>query len=766
MVNRRKYSRPSYEHGSNVVLQTSASIVPENFIQILWRGRWFVLLTTILAIVIAFMYLWRATPIYTSTSRVYVEQRGPRIMTEMDEGFMTHSVNYLYTQAELIKSTPILAAVLEMPRVSQMNTFAQVDNPIAYLKKYLVATVGKNDDIIRVSFDSPFSAEAAQIVNATVDCYITHHATGKRSTATEVLKILQAEKNKHSTELSERLKTLTDFRKQHLTLTFESQNGHIILQRLETLSSALTQAQLATIEAESTYESVKEMAKDPSKLKQFVDAQRARGTYSSMGDESERELFTSKLDQLRRRRTDRLRQLTFNHPSVKALDIEIGQVEKQLVELETTFAQAQLAVAQQQYLDARDKEAKIAKQVQDQHQEVADLNEKLAEYNLLQSEWEQTKSICDTLDERIRELNVTEDVGALNISVLEAARPATAPSKPQKARVMGIGLVLGLMLGSALALLRDWMDQTLRSIEEISSVLHLPVLGVVPAMSRRLSPSLRGQRVHLEPASGEAEAFRTIRTALFFGAPKEETKTVLVTSPAPSDGKSTLVSNLGIAMAKAGQKTLILDADFRKPMQNVIFELNHHDKGISSLLAGRTKLSEAIKPTQVKGLYLLTSGLKLSNPAEILNSKRFARLLEYLSERYDRVLIDSPPVGLVTDAEILGALCHITILVLSAEKSTQKESQRARDGLLNIGARIAGTVVNAAPRKHRDYGYGGGNRFSHGYYDTKERSKNDRKTEATIAFVATRDRHKEPKNCCQGLTQTDDKPNRSQYATN
>ena len=114
-------------------------------------------------------------------------------------------------------------------------------------------------------------------------------------------------------------------------------------------------------------------------------------------------------------------------------------------------------------------------------------------------------------------------------------------------------------------------------------------------------------------------------------------------------------------------------------MQDVIFEVNHRDKGLSSVLAGTTKLSEAIEPTQVGGLELLACGPKVLNPAEILNSKSFARLLEYLSERYDCVLVDSPPIGPVTDAEILGALCNITLLVLRAEKSTRKQSQRAKN---------------------------------------------------------------------------------------
>jgi capsular exopolysaccharide synthesis family protein len=339
------------------------------------------------------------------------------------------------------------------------------------------------------------------------------------------------------------------------------------------------------------------------------------------------------------------------------------------------------------------------------------LNAQLAQYTILQADWEQTRKLCDIIDDRIKELNVTEDVGALNISILEVARPAGSPSEPQKARVMAIVLVMGLMSGGGMAVLRAWMDQRLRSAEEISAVLDLPVLGVVPSMSKKESAVTRGQVVHKDSGSPASEAYRTIRTAVFFGAPKGEAKTILVTSPAPADGKTTLVSNLAIAMAQAGQKVLILDGDFRKPAQHKIFEVDFQDRGLSSTLAGTTTLEDAIWSTEIKGLDLLPCGPDVPNPSEILNSETFAKLLEQLSSKYDRVIIDSPPVMPVTDAQILAAICDVTLLVLRAEKSTRKISQQARDGLLSVGAHVLGVVVNDVPKKGH-YGY-----YSHyGYY--------------------------------------------------
>ena len=731
MISHNENNNTVGETNSYAEMPRAGGIMPESLIEIVWRSRWIVLAATVIALGAAFVYLSKATPIYTSTSRIYVEQTGPKIIGETAAGVMTQSNNYLYTQAELLKSTPILAAALEVPGIKQLKTFSRVDNPIAYLKKKLDASVGKKDDLISMSFDSPYPTEAAQLVNAVVDSYVTYQATTKRSTSAEVLKILQNEKTKRGQELSENLKSMMDFKKENTELAFESKQGNVILQRLERLSMILTEAQLATIESQSIYESTKKMISDPIGLKQFIEAQRAKGIYVST--ESERAQLESKVEELERRGADRLRQLTLDHPAVIAIATEIVQIKKQITRLDQEFAKAQLAVAEQQYLAAKAKEEQIAKHFEEQRQQAVTLNEQLAQYTILQSDYEQTKKLCDILDDRIKELNVTEDVGALNISILEVARPADKPSKPQKARYMAISLFLGLMLGGGLALLRDWMDQRLHSAEEISAILGVPTLGVVPSMSRKLSVVMRGKILDLESTSSFAEAYRTIRTAVFFSVPKGEAKTVLITSPGAGDGKSTLVSNLGIAMAQAGQQVIILDADFRKPMQHVIFEVAK-EPGLSSIIAGQETLNKVIRRTSVKGLNILPCGPDVVNPSEILNSNTFANIMAELSSKYDRILVDSPPVMPVTDACILGAICDVTLLVLRAEKSTRKIAQQARDGLLSVGAHILGAIVNDAPRKKGRYGYYNYGHYGYGYgYGRKEREKGEHKKAVVIS---------------------------------
>jgi capsular exopolysaccharide synthesis family protein len=332
------------------------------------------------------------------------------------------------------------------------------------------------------------------------------------------------------------------------------------------------------------------------------------------------------------------------------------------------------------------------------------------EYEDLLSQCRILETLRDNHVQKIQELQMQVPEG-LRIHVLEEAVAAAEADSVQTARVLGIGLVAGLMLGGGLAFVRDWRDQTVRSADEIMAILGVPMLGAIPKVPRRRA-LVRGKNVGFTPNSRESEACRAIRTALFFGASQQQTATVLVTSPGAQEGKTTLVSNLAIAMARAGQKTLVVDADLRKPMQKRIFAMTGADVGLTDLLSGTAQLDEAIRPTQVEGLDVLASGRRVPNPSEMLNSSALQDVLGQLKERYDRIIIDSPPVGVVTDGQILATMCDLTLIVLRARHSTRQVTQRARDALQTVGAHVAGAVVNDVSRRDRRYSHYSG----YGYY--------------------------------------------------
>jgi capsular exopolysaccharide synthesis family protein len=743
---------------SNAETPPTVAVVSESLVRIIWRGRWIVLLVTAVALAATFAYLSKATPIYTSTSRIYVAQTGPRIISETEEGVMTQATNYLYTQAELLTSVPILSSALNnldvegmkifsrsdnavstlrkwlesVPLLSsalgksgaeQTKTLSRIDNPVAYLKDKLEVSVGKNDSIINVSFDSPYPAENADLVNAVVDSYKAYHAASKRNTAAEIVKILQKEKVQQDNELAKKLRAMMDFKKENVTLAFEDDTGNIILDRLDRLTEALTQAQLQTAEAKSAYETTKSAMADSRTLKQFVEAEMSRAEYGALA--SERNGLRQQLNQLQHQLADLAPQLTPDHPSVQALQGKFDRVKAQFDQLDRQFAEARLAIVEQQYLAAKQKQEQIQAHVDKQRQAAIDLNKQVAQYTILRSEYEQTRALSALLEGRIRDLSVTEEAGALNISVLELARPADKPSSPQKVRYMALALVLGLLVGVGLAFLRDWRDDRFRSLQEVGAVLGVPVLGTVPKMLGKRKVSRQGQAVRLRSASQAAEAYRDIRTAVFFGLSGNGAKTLLVTSPNAGDGKTIFASNLAIAMSQAGQRVLIIDANFRKPMQDTVFEVGASN-GLADLIAGNVRWDEAIRPTVVGGLDILPAGSEVSNPSEMLSSSAFSRTLKNLASRYERIIIDSPSVIPMTDARILGALSDVTVLILRAKKSTRAASHQARDCLSSVGAHLLGVVVSGVSKKNGRYGHNGDYR----YYRTRGNQGQDhQKTE-------------------------------------
>jgi capsular exopolysaccharide synthesis family protein len=698
------------------------------FAMVLHRRRLSILITAVLFIAAAILYLIKAESLYTSTARLYVEQTGPKLITDY-EGAMTQSKNYLYTQSEIIKSTPIIAKVVQRSDIKGLKTFearpeniaekikkqiglaepsfttGEIDNLVIYLKKILDVQVGIKDDIIAVSCLSPYREEAAQIVNAVIEAYVDYQTSQKKSTVSEVLKILQKEKIARDEELSANFKELLEFTRQYGVISFEKSGGNEVFQRLKALGDSLTIAQLDTIKAKATLEAVKKFD-SPQKVRQYAMAQ--PGISANLFTQNIETKLNEELKELETELQNALIQCSEGHPTVKALKSRIETVQNKLARQTEEFAKNYIELLEIEYEAAKQKEAELSASYEQYKQESQSLNIKATEYAIIETKLEQSKRFCEILDDRIKELNVSEEAGALNISILETARPAEFATSPKKAPTLAASLILGLLFGLALAITRERLDWRLRSAEEISMVLATPVLGIVPSMSDKgkKDNGNKGQKVHLEPKSSIAEAYRSIRTSVFFGVPKGQARTILITSPAPNDGKTTMVSNLAIAMAQAGQKTLIVDADFRKPMQHNIFGFaNEVEKGLSSILSGQISLDDAIRSCPTDGLFLLTSGPEIPNPSELLNSEAFSNLLKELTHRYDRVIIDSPPVTSVADSQILAAICDITILVIRAEKSTRKLAQQAKEALAGIGARVLGAVVNDVSPKHSRYGY-------------------------------------------------------------
>jgi len=676
------------EHGNNQepsaaqIEAADAEPSEEEFFRVM-RRRWrTILFCVIVAVAAAYIYLIRSEPRYTSVARLYVQSEGPRVVSEFEgvDIVLGGSENFLYTQAELLQSTPLLAAAIHKQGMGDLRILEGASDPAAVIGSGLSVEVGVKDDIINVAFESPYPEESARVVEAVVEAYTDYQARQRRASAAEVLQLLQEEKVKYDQAMKEKMQAMIDFKRETGVISFLDDDLNFIHRRLATLSAELTRVQLASIEARTYYRAVDRLVNGANVPVAIADDFAAyRGTEGGN--------FEATLQEAQARLMSLKRDFTDEHPFVQAAAEEVRFLQQQI-----------LTAAEERVNLAKQREEEILLLLAQQQKAAEQLGVQTATYAMLDSEILRTEKLCEILDTRIKELDVTQGAGALNVTSLEPPRPSKRPSSPQKGRVLAIGLLLGVISGLGAALAHDKLDQRLQSADEIAAASHLPVLGVVPAMSGKQTAAERGQQIHIEPGSPVAEAFRAIRTAVRFGTPDREAAVLLVTSPSLCEGKSTVASNLAIALAQDKQHTLIIDADFRKPVQHDVFRVDAVD-GLTSVLVGQAPLEEVIHPTTLSRLDVLPCGQVPPNPCEMLSSRIMAETIDLLRERYDRIVIDSPAAVPVADARVLATISDAAVLVVKVARSTRTQVRQAINYLQDMDTRLLGVVINNGPVK-------------------------------------------------------------------
>ena len=323
---------------------------------------------------------------------------------------------------------------------------------------------------------------------------------------------------------------------------------------------------------------------------------------------------------------------------------------------------AYVGAAKVRWDQAKTSETELQKSYEEEQQKAIDISAKAAEASQLEADSKRILQTIDGLEARIKDVSVVVDSGALNITVLEFASYEDNPVKPSKAQVPAVAMVIGLIIGCLIAVAREVADPKLYSGDDVKSLVAAPVLGMVPRQTPAGTPSVLGQIVELDPHSEVSEAMRAVRTSLTFGVAPEQARSILVTSPEPGDGKSTVSSNLAIALANAGKRVVLIDGDLRNSSLHQIFGINN-EYGFASILNDKESPQTAIVRCAVARLGLMPAGPAPMSPSELLNDPAFGLMLQELYKQYDHVVIDSPPIMRVDDARIMAATCDCTVLV-------------------------------------------------------------------------------------------------------
>jgi len=264
-------------------------------------------------------------------------------------------------------------------------------------------------------------------------------------------------------------------------------------------------------------------------------------------------------------------------------------------------------------------------------------------------------------------------------------------------------MLMGVFGGVALAFLLETLDTTITSREQVEERLGLAFLGIIPSIEKGKGAKERDVFVHGNPRSAAAECLRSIRTNLLFMSPEKPLKTIVVTSAGPSEGKTTTATALAEVMAGGGTRVLIVDADMRRPQLHDVFNLPN-DAGLSSIIVGDGTLDDLIRPSGIPNLSVLTCGPIPPNPTELLHTEGFARLLQAMAQRYDRVIIDSPPAGIVADAVVIATQVDGTMMVLRAGQTSRDAAARAIRSIRDVKGRIFGAVLNDLDPTDQRYG--------------------------------------------------------------
>ena len=414
-----------------------------------------------------------------------------------------------------------------------------------------------------------------------------------------------------------------------------------------------------------------------------------------------------------------------NHPAVKKADEKLSLARQQLLNEIKNIQGAvghDLAIIQRQ-------EAGEVSLYEGARKKAVELNLKELEFHRLDRMRAQNEKLYAILTDQMKEADLRRMMNTNNIRLVDAANEPKVPISPHVTTNVGIALLAGLILGIALAIGREQLDNTLKTPEDVEQRLGVTFLGILPEIDnedgsppgkskrrqRRIVPSVLPPEllVHERPASGIAEAARALRTNLMFMNPDNPYKRILVTSAAPAEGKTTVAVSIAISLAQGGQRVCIIDCDLRRPRLHRVFD-RVGDVGLMNAILGESSVEEVAKPTVVPNLYCIPCGPIPPNAADVVSSEKFRRLLDDISSRFDRVVLDSPPVIAVTDSAIVSTLVDGVVFVVRAFKTSVNLCKSGLRTLHDVDAPIAGAVLNAVNLNRHEYNY------YHYYYYKRE----------------------------------------------
>jgi polysaccharide biosynthesis transport protein len=548
----------------------------------------------------------------------------------------------------------------------------------------LTVTPVRNSRLVNVAYRSEDARFAAQVANALVNAYVEQNLDFRFTASREASEWLNGQLAQQRQQVETAEIALQRYREQNGAISLEDREN-IVVQKLTDLNTALTRAKTERLQKEAMYRQLTSVQHDAAALDTFP----AILSNPFIGQQK------GELAKLRRQEAELADRLGERHPemikvksAIEAVQTRIdGEVGNVLQGLRTEY---QAAVTQEQSLNGA---------LEQQKGEAMSMNRRAIEYSVLMRDVESSKQVYDSLLQRAKETGISGELRASNVRVVDAAEPSHTPVSPRRTLYLLMGLFGGSVLGIGLAFFLEYLDDRVKTPHQIETELGLPSLGLIPVVSTASNPL-----INTSVPANFAEAFRGLRTNVLFSSADDGSRSIVVTSTGPSEGKTMVASNLAVAMAQTGQRVLLIDGDMRRPRGHEVFALPL-EPGLSNVLIGATKPNQAIHQTPTENLSVMAAGTMPPNPAELLGSPAFARLLASTKEQFDLVLVDTPPIMAVTDAAIVGHRADGLLFVIAADATSRRAAQQAIDQLEHARVRFLGAVLNRVDLERNAYYY-------------------------------------------------------------
>jgi len=683
---------------------------PGRMLQMLWRGKWILVFVPLIAFVCVRVWLDAQTEIFVATAQVQVDARAVNVLKSGAGEAINKPRTILKQQQGLLKSTTLLKRISEAPALAGMQTFAPErlgdQTLMGALYDGLQTSIDIESDRLFMYFYSPFREEAVAVLDEALRVYIEYHKQKKREEAEGLAAIVRTEWDAAKQELDQTSEEIAELQSQNTLLAGTEKTP--LQTKLDNATSALNQAHLDTQRLRAVFEDMQATSPDSERFRERGLYWRAKGPIGAL---EERMNALQKSRESKEAELQRLKQRGIGpeHQRFAELNGELAMLRAQEDEITLQYARDYLRNSEVDYQRARLYEQSLADDVQTLLAQVAQQNEVLDHITNLKITRDELRTRVAGFDQRITELELQNQTGALNLDVIEYPRAAVRPAYPEEEKTLIYVMGASCMAAFGLVLLIGLADRRVRSVEDVPRLLGTSVLGVLPEMSGGSDRVKIARLVEEDPHALVAEAIRSARSATIFALPGGR-GVVLVTSASSGEGKSVCASNLAFALARAGKRTLLVDADMRKPAQHEIYSVAN-GIGLAGLLSSSAALKKAVVPNVAVGLDLLPAGEALGKASELCEGAVLSELMQSLRESYEYIVVDSPPVLETSEARVLAALADAVVFVLRLDVSRAPNLKRAAGILRGVGARILGALPNGASSQRGARAYSGGISF-------------------------------------------------------